>query len=190
MTQLPDDPNLSPNSAIAVANSTVCLANDARDPVTPMKLQKLIYYAHGFNLSLLGLPLIDEEVQAWKYGPVVNSVYHTFKGYGSNPILEPQEEAVYDPATESISFGTPYVSQSRRFHRDLLQAVWDEYGNRSGIELSNMTHLSGTAWREVWSVNKFNLRFLGIPNHLIREEFDMYFRNNPHVEKRLRRLVG
>jgi len=54
--------------------------------LTPLKLQKLIYYAHGWHLALRDQPLIDELIEAWEYGPVVPNVYHEFKEFGNQPI--------------------------------------------------------------------------------------------------------
>ncbi|QLH42366.1 MAG: DUF4065 domain-containing protein [Coxiellaceae bacterium] len=51
-----------------------------------MKLAKLIYVAHGWSLALNDVPLIDEAVQAWKFGPVIESVYHEFKHFGNDVI--------------------------------------------------------------------------------------------------------
>jgi uncharacterized phage-associated protein len=47
--------------------------------LTPMKILKLTYLAHGWHLCYTDSPLILDQVQAWKYGPVVPSVYHYFK---------------------------------------------------------------------------------------------------------------
>jgi uncharacterized phage-associated protein len=51
-----------------------------------MKLIKTVFIAHGFYLASKDKPLVNEFVQAWKYGPVIDSVYHEFKGLGHKPI--------------------------------------------------------------------------------------------------------
>ncbi len=76
-------------NAVAIANYFVRKSLDSGIPVTPMKLVKLVYVAHGWYLGLTGEPLIAEGVQAWKYGPVVPSVYDKFKMYGGSAITEP-----------------------------------------------------------------------------------------------------
>lgn len=57
-----------------------------------MHLQKLTYFAHGwyiaFNDQEQIQPLINEPFQAWEYGPVCSSIYHEFKGFGCNAIVE------------------------------------------------------------------------------------------------------
>jgi uncharacterized phage-associated protein len=75
----------APYSSKAVANTflDIAKANNVAD-ISPMKLQKLIYYAHAWHLAFLGQPLIKEEVQAWKFGPVIPDVYFEFKECGNS----------------------------------------------------------------------------------------------------------
>src|SRR5215510_7158653 len=61
---------------------------DLGQPLTPMKLQKLVYFAHGWSLALTGVPLIKDAVEAWRYGPVIPALYHEFKHNGARPITD------------------------------------------------------------------------------------------------------
>jgi uncharacterized phage-associated protein len=56
--------------------------------VTPMKLQKLVYYVKGFSLVLLGRPIFGEKLEAWRHGPVCPDLYHRLKSHGAS-ILSP-----------------------------------------------------------------------------------------------------
>ena len=56
--------------------------------ITPMKLQKLVYFLHGWNLAIVDEPAIDSQFQAWPYGPVEEGLYHIFKPFRGNPITE------------------------------------------------------------------------------------------------------
>jgi len=49
------------------------------DRITPLKLQKLLYYAQGYAPAALGRPLFDELIKAWEPGPVCISIYRRFK---------------------------------------------------------------------------------------------------------------
>ncbi len=58
-------------SAQAVANCFLDLANKENKEITPLKIQKLVYIAHGWFLAVTDKPLVDDEfVEAWQYGPV------------------------------------------------------------------------------------------------------------------------
>lgn len=113
--------------AIAIGRYFLSLADeDAGDAMTNMKLQKLLYYAQGFSLAILDRPMFQEPIEAWTHGPVVPDVYHTFKAYGSGPIPNPAGN--FDPM--SIDEGT----------RELLDEVYEVYGQYSAWKLRNMTH--------------------------------------------------
>src|SRR3569623_508848 len=100
------------------------------EQLTQMKLQKLVYIAHGWYLALTGTPLISDAVEAWKFGPVIRSLYRYFADYGAEPIPAPLSAiARIDPETE-------------RF----LEAIWDRYKGYDAIDLSAMTHAPNTPW--------------------------------------------
>lgn len=62
------------------------------DSISNLKLQKLLYYAQGSYLALTNEPLFNENILAWKHGPVVNEVYQVYKKYGSDGIPDNQLE--------------------------------------------------------------------------------------------------
>lgn len=90
---------------------------------SPLKLQKLCYYAQGIYLAVTDTSLFEEDFQAWKFGPVIPTLYHKYKTLGwkqiSNDINPTQLE-------ESI----------RSFINDVVSA----YGRFDGAYLSTMTH--------------------------------------------------
>ena len=57
--------------ALAIANYYIDKANVEDTPLDHLRLQKLVYLAHGWHLAIHGRPLIEESVEAWKYGPVI-----------------------------------------------------------------------------------------------------------------------
>ena len=58
--------------------------------ITPLKLQKLLYYTKAWVL-VSGDLNVDGHFKAWKNGPVNSNIYHQFKGYVGQPI--PKHEA-------------------------------------------------------------------------------------------------
>lgn len=95
------------------------------DSISNLKLQKLVYYAQGFHLALHNTPLFGEEIIAWQHGPVVPELYRQYKIHGKNPI----------PRDENFSAnGIP------KYYRDLMDEVYEVYGQYSAWKLRNMTH--------------------------------------------------
>lgn len=111
-------------------------ANDA--DLSNLKLQKLLYYGQGYHLGLRGSPLFDDPIEAWSHGPVVASVYHRFKQYGSGDI----------PATDEFDFDCIDSPTT-----ELLIRVWNTYGGFGAWRLRNMTH-SEAPWKDHFTPNE------------------------------------
>ncbi len=128
-------------SPIAIANYFINKSLFEGVELTPMKVLKLVYLAHGWNLGLKDKPLLIEAVQAWKYGPVVKSVYESFKKYKDGPI---------DSLALDFQIGT-YAVPDDEPTKLLLDKVWVVYKDYSGLELSTLTHEKGSPWDIVWN---------------------------------------
>ena len=97
-------------SAKAVAN--YFLAKYGKHGITPLKMQKLVYLSHGWYLAFYDEPLVDDEyAEAWRYGPVFDSLYHEFKHRGRLPITNPARDIDLD-----LKETTPKIAQIRRGH--------------------------------------------------------------------------
>ncbi len=114
--------------SIAVAHQLLWIRRGVA--TTPMQLIKLVYICHGCALGWKEEPLIEEPVEAWRYGPVVPSVYHSFKGFGDQTITVTAADQA-----ELIDRDKEFISTFERPHRRL-----------GGLQLSTMTHARGTPW--------------------------------------------
>ena len=128
-------------SPIAIANYFINKSLFEGVDLSPMKILKLVYLAHGWNLGLKDKPLLSEAVQAWKYGPVVRSVYESFKKYKDGQI---------DSLSLDIQTGT-YPIPNDIPTKELLDKVWSVYKDYSGLELSTLTHEKDSPWDIVWN---------------------------------------
>lgn len=61
------------------------LLNKCED-ITPLALQKALYYIQGFYYAFYKTFLFTEDCQAWVYGPVYRDVYFRYQNYRFNPI--------------------------------------------------------------------------------------------------------
>lgn len=126
------------HTALQVANRIIELGQSKSPPqyYTPMQLLKLVYIAHGWTLGICSTPLITEQIEAWKYGPVIPDLYQHVKKYGSSPIFDEK-------------LGNFWNSKNAEFTKDedaILNYVIDTYGSIDGIRLSQITHASDTPW--------------------------------------------
>ena len=143
-------------SAISVANAFIDIAGRHGRTITNLSLQKLVYLAHGWYYAITDTPLINEDFQAWRYGPVVYSLYNALRSYGAGVV------------TDKIpsSFCVPTDSEDYKF----LQAVYEKYGSLSVTQLVALTHQPGSPWEKAGSgVHEFAI----IDQNDIRD----YFKN-------------
>ena len=106
-----------------LADYLIVESRERGDLLTPLKLQKLMFYADAWHLALHGEELTPERFQAWVHGPVALSQYHRFKENKWRPILDEIER--------------PDLSQKVIAH---LNEIVDVFGVETGPALEIMTH--------------------------------------------------
>lgn len=149
--------------SLSISNAIIQEASNQGLQVTPMQLQKLLYFANGWHLEMRnGEPLVSNPFKAWQFGPVEESVYHEFKRFGSGPIT-----ALAKPPFPSVP---PYQASLTAIQQKLVSDIVSIYGRLSGPQMSNLTHRDGTPWHKTWasSIGRGDT----IKPDLIKAEFD------------------
>ncbi|MBQ7609075.1 MAG: SocA family protein [Desulfovibrionaceae bacterium] len=154
--------------ALAVANAFIERGVAHKNPPTQMKLQKLMYFAHGWHLALYDTPLVDQPFYAWQYGPVIPSVYHEFKMFGTLGIDRMGLE--YVGTEKGVLWFSPQIEPEKAIENALIDRIWEVYGIYSGTQLSKITHLDDSPWKKVRDEN-LGVRDIIIPDDLIRDYF-------------------
>lgn len=72
-----------------IANEFIRRGLDEGRPLTPLHIQKLVYFAHARFLVFHKAPLISQDFRAWQYGPVVRDIYDALKPYRARVVTEP-----------------------------------------------------------------------------------------------------
>lgn len=122
-----------------VARQFLELAKAEGENLTPLKLIKLTYLAHGWAYPYLGRLLVNEPVEAWKFGPVFPKLYHAIKRYGRGSVDEVPEVPLDHEEDEEAD-----LTESEK---KLIKAVYNGYKHLNGMELSELTHKEGTPWK-------------------------------------------
>ena len=137
------------SDAIAVANYFVDKAKkDRKSDLTLLRLVKYVYIAYGFSMAILDKVIINERfdvVEAWKYGPVIPSVYHSFKHNRNNRITEEAQILVDETMEGELKFETPMILDENV--KQILDFVWNKYKAYSTSQLITLLHKSGTPWK-------------------------------------------
>ena len=156
----------APYDPKAVANYFLKKARKSGRSLTQMKLYKLVYLAHGFHLAILDTPLINEMIEAWEYGPVVPTLYQEFRRFGSRKITSKAKR--FNPETFKKE-PVPLIPK-RSNAAQCVDYTWKLYKNYSALELSRLTHLTGSPWFE--TVTEFKgIMNPDIPNDKIKDYF-------------------
>ena len=100
---------------------------DGRESLmTNMKVQKLLYYTQSLYLALFDEPLFDDEIQAWRYGPVCPPAYRFYSDFEARQLPVPRKEELTRISEEV---------------QNLLREVWEYFGEHDAYFLSGLTHL-------------------------------------------------
>jgi len=124
---------------IYLANNFIQKALQEDISLSPMKLQKLIYFVYRDYLQKTEKPLFAERIGTWEHGPVVGSVYQEFKGYGRKSIKK---------FARNGSGDVRVLNEKDKQFGEVLNNVWNKYKHYSGSELSRITHQEGSAWSQ------------------------------------------
>lgn len=97
--------------------------------VTPLALQKLLYFIQGIYMVLLEKPLYEEDCMAWVHGPVYEDVYDLFRDFKYNPI-EDDRFAIFKDRFEELN----------EHEKKVINLVINTFGKYSGKVLEDITH--------------------------------------------------
>ncbi|MBU3198158.1 DUF4065 domain-containing protein [Clostridium estertheticum] len=119
--------------------------------LTPLKLQKLLYYSQGLSFVWDNKELFKEEFEAWQYGPVNREVYLQYRKYGEYQI----------PYIEGKIFSSP------KDEINTIKAVWRDFKKFNAYELVEMTHIEGP-WKEAYSSENYRISNASIKKYFKR----------------------
>ena len=99
------------------------IVQHSREPVSNLKLQKLLYYVQGWSLGIYKKPIFEEEIQAWVHGPVVPDVFNQYRQFRWTPIEIPRQTLAIDDHTKNH-----------------IKSVLDVYGKWTASQLEALSH--------------------------------------------------
>lgn len=99
------------------------------EEVTPLALQKMLYFIQGIYMVLFDVELFSEECEAWAHGPVFKDVYEVFKSFKYNPIEDTRFSMLQNRFNE--------LSDNEK---KVIDLVVESFGMYSGKILEQITH--------------------------------------------------
>jgi uncharacterized phage-associated protein len=136
----------APYDGRAVANLLLDIAERRGGSLTQLSLYKILYFAHGWYLVETGCPLVSQDFEAWKYGPVIKVVRDEFHSFGDQPISS--RALKFDIYSgKKIEIPVEFPDEDRRFIGNIHLA----YHVHDAWKLSEMTHEKGSPWDRLWN---------------------------------------
>lgn len=138
-------------SALDVADYIVERCANLGRPVSNLQLQKILYYVQLNFLRTFDRCVFEDDILAWRHGPVVKEVYYKYNVFGRHAIV-------------------PRITQTTRGmflekDRDLIDRVTDACVQLDPWELVERSHKVGGPWHQ-----SFNGDFdKVIPKEVMRE---------------------
>ncbi|RBQ06257.1 Panacea domain-containing protein [Pedobacter miscanthi] len=155
-------------SASLIAYKFVQRGIEESNPLTQMKLQKMVYLAQGLHLSMYdGLSLIREDFQAWKYGPVIPIIYQDYKLYGSS-LIQDLSLMNFNDFSGFLNTDLNYNASS------VIDDAWKIAKDIPGTQLSNWTHNEGSPWHKFY---KEGVNDIIIPKDEIKVYFSKFIKH-------------
>ena len=146
---------MKPN-ATALANHFIDLAMQNNVELRQFGLMKRVYIAHGFCLAMLNKSALNPRfdwVEAWSNGPVIPSVYHSFKYNRNNAIKEKTVISIFEGT--NIRWEEPILEDKEI--KIVANAVWERYKDYTDFQLIEMLHQKGSPWDAFYEDGKNNL---------------------------------
>ena len=106
------------------------------EEVTPLMLQKLLYFIQGVYCALYGKPIFAEDCQAWIHGPVYPEVYELFRDFKYNPI-DDARFALLEGITDTLT----------KDEKRVIDLVVNTFGMYGGKALEKITH-NESPWQD------------------------------------------
>lgn len=137
-------------TSISVANYFIEKSRKSHVLITPMKIIKLTYISFGWYSGLYqGNILFNEDIQAWKYGPVISSLYHELKSYKNNPVETLIESTVWNNKSDQSESTFPLPKDKKIVQ--FLDRIWEIYSKFTALQLSAYTHQQDSPWDIAWN---------------------------------------
>lgn len=149
--------------ALTLSPYIIAKSDLAGDGITNKKLQKLLYYIKAWGLVYFEEGVLNNVFEAWVHGPVCPEVYKAYKKFGFGLIDNGLSEG------EAMEFVNDYrnrmVSEGLSEKMDLIDAVFDKYGQITSLQLELLTHQE-----DPWIEARKGLKPIENGNHVISEE--------------------
>ena len=105
-------------------------------PISNLQLQKVLYFIY-IDFLKNNIVLVNDNIEAWQYGPVFPTVYKTFKVFCNLKITKPFDT-------------TKFIDDCNSDDLEQINTMVTDLSSEKPWELVNRSHETGTPWAKVF----------------------------------------
>ena len=113
---------------------------------THLKLEKLVYMCYAEYLCKYNKKLYEDSIYAYKYGPVVKTVYEKYKKYGYKEIERDDETIDASDVFEMPSRSRILFAKDGTYKIFSIDSTINKYGGYTSSQLVDLTHKYNSPW--------------------------------------------
>lgn len=147
--------------AVELAYLIVNMSVDNRDYISNLKLQKLLYLIQVEYIRIYGQPLFENKIEAWRYGPVVPSVYREFSKFGGGVIDQKISREIFRKKGSDIIAEKIMIDRDNglgaRLSEDIISLIenqLDIHATNSPWDLVELSHRRGGTWEKKYNSDR------------------------------------
>ena len=152
-----------------IANELIKLASKDGRAFNQMKLQELVYIAHGWCLAISGQPLTGDRPEALEHGPEYRRLADALARWGVDPVTSDVDSSTAAGKATETDATLSGAAELSEFEQNVLRRIYNDYGNLDVRNLANVTRSKGTPWDAVYAGGAGRNR--DIPHYLIKAQF-------------------
>ncbi len=143
---------------------------------THLKIEKLVYLCFADYICKTKKPLFDDKIYAFKYGPIVKSVYDNYKKYGGEKIKESYDPNNAERILEEIDLSEENAEKIKShpesespwrsrilFAEDgvekllSINSTLEKYKGHTAGQLVQITHCPGSPWSNSYKQENYSV---------------------------------
>lgn len=163
-------------SALDLGAYIIKKCNNDKFFITNLQLQKILYIVQKYFIANHKEPILNDNFEAWKFGPVVPAVYYHYSSYGSFEIMDD----IQDKTNERISK-----------HAEEIDKIIESRRTLKPWELVHEVHIEDGAWERAIKNNNNTITSKDIEREIIRSQKNILIAsNNNGKKKELKAILG
>ncbi len=137
---------------------------NSNNPLSPVQIELLIYFGHGWYLALNGKSLIKNPIKAWRHGPVIETVHKFYNKAGLDIASTLDLEKIKDFKDSDLPF---------------LEGIWAYYHHLSEKDMIALCHIPETPWFVTYGKSS---KDVVIDNTLIKRHYQLLHIDHPEFD--------